>query len=112
VPGALRCGYWLLALAVCAGGSWIWFGASGAALILLWAEARRPWRPAPFRMALDPQRIVPLAMDPWRVSVRIDGRYREVFSDEVSPAQWAQLRSFALEAGQLAAGWRTSRGSP
>jgi hypothetical protein len=112
VPGTLRRCYWLFALVVCAGGCWTWFGTSGAALILLWAEARRPWRTATFRVPLDPHRSAPLAMDPWRVSMRIDGRSQEIFRDEVCAAEWALLRSFALEARQLAAGWRTSRGSP
>jgi hypothetical protein len=80
------------ALAAAAG--WMWLGFSGLALVALWARTQWPM-PRFVRHELDARcvRVVRLGV----VRVRwVEGWFagREVFSDEIDPAEFAALRRF------------------
>ena len=93
VPGRIRCCYWLLVAAVCVCGGWLWLGNSGAGLLLLWCCALRPWRRE--TIVVQPAAIEQdgVVMEPWRLSMQIEGEPIEVFRDELSARDWAMLRA-------------------
>ena len=79
-----------------------WFGASGAALGLLWWRARTASRAA-HRSPPDPEALLAsdslrsVYLTPWRaLFVDRQAGWQEVFVDELSPAAWARLRRQVL----------------
>ncbi len=90
-----------------------WFGNSGAGLVILWWESRRPSRTvsAPdtgWIETLDEDRLTFAYVGTWRMVVigQRCGR-RDVFRDELSAVAWTRLRRRCLT-GQPATGRSTS----
>jgi hypothetical protein len=79
-------------LAAAAG--WMWLGASGLALVVLWFRARWPL-PDVVRYQLDARRVRLVSLGVVRVRWT-EGWFKagEVFSDEIDPADFAALRRF------------------
>ena len=93
---------------ICAG---YWFGSSGVGLAVLWLEARRATAERPagdWRRVLARERLTFSHVGTQRVLLvgERSGRI-EVFRDEVSPADWAELRRGCLSV-QPATGRSTS----
>ena len=72
-------------------GAWIWFGASGLALLVLW------WRAAPIqlprRLTLTAASVRTARIEPLRLDITLsDGERLVVYRDEFSAADWCRLR--------------------
>jgi len=73
-------------------GGWLWFGASGAALMLLWGEANRPSR-QPWVLDIPIERVAEIRLYSTVLVLRLyRGDFTCIFADEMVPAEYAELR--------------------
>ncbi|MCP5181043.1 MAG: hypothetical protein H6993_02495 [Pseudomonadales bacterium] len=90
--GRSRRRWFALLCAVLAAGAWLWFGACGAALLLLWGEANAP-RWSRYRLHIPLAQVCEIRLYPRSLAVRrYDGTVDWVFADELPAAEFAALR--------------------
>jgi hypothetical protein len=89
-PGRRRRTLHVLLVLLLMTGGWLWFGVSGAALMLLWGEAN--W-PRPFVRHIAIARIAEIRLYGTVLVMReYRGDFTCIFADEMPPDEYAALR--------------------
>jgi hypothetical protein len=91
VTGRLRLVRHVLVAITGAAGAWVWFGAGGFVLVVIWAWHRAPWPGRRTRVTTGPLSGADLGL--FRTTAWSGRReHVEIFHDELPPAELAALR--------------------